>query len=63
MYCKYTFITYYVLLVNNMNRTSEISIFIHSDHQGRGLGRILMNETIRIAHEMRFRCIIGNIAT
>jgi L-amino acid N-acyltransferase YncA len=46
-----------------MNRTSEISIFIHSDHQGRGLGRILMNETIRIAHEMRFRCIIGNIAT
>lgn len=39
----------------------EHSIYIHKDHQGKGLGKRLLSEIIRIATEQQYHCLIGGI--
>ena len=44
------------------NRTSEISVYISPDHQGKGIGNLLMKELIRLAEEKEFHSIIAAIS-
>ncbi|KAL9549894.1 hypothetical protein MBANPS3_004997 [Mucor bainieri] len=41
--------------------TTEISLYIHQDHQRRGLGALMLKEMMRIAEEMSFRNIMAGI--
>ncbi|KAG0976497.1 hypothetical protein G6F57_010161 [Rhizopus arrhizus] len=41
--------------------TTEISLYIHQEHQRRGLGALLLQEMLRIGREMNFRSIIASI--
>ncbi|KAI8062035.1 acyl-CoA N-acyltransferase [Thamnidium elegans] len=41
--------------------TTEISLYIHQNHQRRGLGRLMLTEMLRIAIEMKFRNLIAGI--
>ncbi|KAL0080363.1 acyl-CoA N-acyltransferase [Phycomyces blakesleeanus] len=43
--------------------TTEISLYIHLDHHRRGLGRVMLNEMIRIAKEMGLRSVIASITS
>lgn len=42
-------------------RTTEISLYIHQDHQRRGLGALMLTEMMRIAKSMQFRNIMAGI--
>ncbi|MCW1916559.1 GNAT family N-acetyltransferase [Luteolibacter sp. GHJ8] len=39
----------------------EHSVYVHRDHRGRGLGRILMRELISAAEEQGYHAMIGGI--
>ncbi|KAG1107718.1 hypothetical protein G6F42_016263 [Rhizopus arrhizus] len=39
--------------------TTEISLYIHQEHQRRGLGAVMLKEMMRIAKEMNFRNIMA----
>jgi phosphinothricin acetyltransferase len=41
--------------------TIEISLYVHKNHRGKGLGKILMNEIIRNASEQKYHCLVGVI--
>ncbi len=41
--------------------TVEISLYVHKNHRGKGLGKILMNEIIRNASEQKYHCLVGII--
>ncbi|KAL7309257.1 hypothetical protein PS15m_011366 [Mucor circinelloides] len=41
--------------------TTEISLYIHQEHQRRGLGAVMLKEMMRIAKEMNFRNIMAGI--
>lgn len=39
----------------------EHSIYIHQDHQGKGLGKVLLNKIIEAAKQQQYHTIIGGI--
>lgn len=41
--------------------TVEHSVYVHPDHQGKGLGRILLSEIINVANKLDYHTIIGGI--
>ncbi|AIR71222.1 MULTISPECIES: GNAT family N-acetyltransferase [Dickeya] len=41
--------------------TVEHSVYVHHAHRGRGLGKILLNELIRRAHEAQLHVLVGCI--
>ncbi|MCE5332943.1 MAG: N-acetyltransferase family protein [Bacteroidales bacterium] len=41
--------------------TIENSLYVHKDHRGKGLGKILLQEIIRHAAAQNYHCIIGVI--
>ncbi|CAO3654088.1 unnamed protein product [Mucor hiemalis] len=41
--------------------TTEISLYIHQDHQRRGLGALMLKELMRIGKEMKFRNLMAGI--
>jgi len=41
--------------------TIENSLYVHKDHRGKGLGKILLQEIIRHATAQNYHCIIGVI--
>lgn len=41
--------------------TVEHSVYVHKDHRGRGLGRIVMQELIEAARRNGVHCMIGGI--
>ncbi|KAI9481114.1 MAG: GNAT domain-containing protein [Benjaminiella poitrasii] len=43
--------------------SSEISLYIHQDHQRRKLGTVLLKEMLRIVEEMKLRSIIASITS
>ncbi|MGO0060696.1 N-acetyltransferase family protein [Brevibacillus fluminis] len=42
-------------------QTGESSIYIHHEHHGKGLGKLLMNELIALARENDFHVLIAGI--
>ncbi len=44
------------------NATAEDSIYIHRDHQGRGIGRVLLTELIGVAQAHGFHSVIARVA-
>ncbi len=44
------------------NATAEDSIYIHRDHQGRGLGRVLLSEVITVAAAHGFHSLMARVA-
>jgi RimJ/RimL family protein N-acetyltransferase len=59
LFCKCA--SFDVVLDLTVCRTTEISLYIHQDHQRRGLGALMLKEMMRIGKEMRFRNIIAGI--
>ncbi|RUS25732.1 sortase-like acyltransferase [Jimgerdemannia flammicorona] len=43
--------------------TVEVSLYIHRDHRGRGLGHLLTREIIRLGKERGYHTIIAGICT
>ena len=43
------------------NRTGEISVYLSPEHQGKGIGNLLLKELIRLAEEKGFHAIIAAI--
>lgn len=43
--------------------TVENSVYVHRDHQGRGIGRILLDEILRLAEELGFHSCMAKIVT
>jgi len=41
--------------------TVEDSVYVHRDHRGRGVGRLLLEELVRLAREHGFHSIIARI--
>lgn len=41
--------------------TVEHSIYVHKDHRGRGLGRVVMQELIKAAHDNDVHAMMGGI--
>jgi L-amino acid N-acyltransferase len=44
------------------NATAEDSVYVHRDHQGRGLGRLLLQELIVVGAAHGFHSLIGRVA-
>lgn len=42
-------------------RTAENSVYIHKEHRGRGLGRLLMTDLINRAREAEIKVIVGRL--
>ncbi len=40
----------------------ENSVYVHSDHQGRGIGDLLLGELVRLADEHGFHAIFARVA-
>ena len=41
--------------------TVEDSVYVHRDHRGRGVGRALLGEILRVAEARGFHCVIARI--
>jgi phosphinothricin acetyltransferase len=39
----------------------EISLYVHKDHRGKGLGRVLLSEIIRNAEAQDYHCLVAGI--
>ena len=39
----------------------EDSIYVHADHRGKGIGKVLLTELVRLAGDYGFHAIIGRI--
>lgn len=42
--------------------TVEDSVYVHHDHRGRGLGRVLLGEIVRLAGDHGFHAVIARIS-
>jgi L-amino acid N-acyltransferase YncA len=42
--------------------TVEDSVYVHGDHRGRGLGRLLLDEILRLAQDHGFHTVIARIS-
>ena len=43
------------------NHTAEISIYVSSQHRGKGLGRMLLTEALDMTHSLEIKTVIGFI--
>lgn len=43
------------------NHTAEISIYVSSEHRGKGLGRMLLTEALDMTHSLEIKTVIGFI--
>ena len=41
--------------------TVEDSVYVHADHRGRGVGRLVLDELVRLGTAHGFHCMIGRI--
>lgn len=54
-------ISHYLTSICLPGRTTEISLYIHQEHQRRGLGALMLKEMMRIGKEMKFRNLMAGI--
>ena len=43
------------------NGTGEVSFYVHPDHQGKGLGTLILKDLIRTGREKGFRTLVSRI--
>jgi phosphinothricin acetyltransferase len=44
------------------NATAEDSVYVHRDHQGKGVGRLLLAEVVAVAGKHGFHSVIARVA-
>lgn len=44
------------------DRTAEVSVYVHENHRGKGVGRALLSELIRLGREAELGVLIARIA-
>jgi GNAT superfamily N-acetyltransferase len=51
------------IINKSLDRSAEVSLYVHIDHRRQGLGKLLMTEIIKMADECNIHAIIGKLWT